>query len=114
MNVDMSVHPVYTRNCLVPDYERAAFTRLRLSSHNLISEKGRWSRIPPNLRICPCDKISVQDEKHAILECSITLEFRRRYMDKLSLHPESTLNELMKNENIDSLCEFIHHCMEMF
>ena len=34
MNVDLSVHPVYKRNCLLPDYQRVSFTRLRLISHN--------------------------------------------------------------------------------
>ena len=65
MNVDLSVHPVYRKGCSVPDYQRVAFSRLRLTSHSLISEKGRWSRTPSNKRVCPCDGRSVQDEHHA-------------------------------------------------
>ena len=41
-------HGVYDR--LVPEYSRKAFTRLRLSSHKLKIETGRWSRIPKEAR----------------------------------------------------------------
>ena len=43
MNPNMTVHPVYRTRSFVPDYKRQAFTRLRLMSHNLRVEVGRWS-----------------------------------------------------------------------
>ena len=48
------VHPqVLYEDRLVPEYNRKAFTRLRLSSHKLKIETGRWSRIPKEARRCP-------------------------------------------------------------
>lgn len=112
MNPNLSVHPVYLKGSLVPDYLRISFTRLRLTSHNLQSEKGRWSRTPPNRRVCSCDRISVQDEHHALLKCPRTHDIRRRYNNMLSLHSVTTVTELLENENLLALCEFIHLCMK--
>ena len=49
----LPLHPVYLKGCSVPDYQRVISTRLRLTSDNLISEKGRWSRTSPDKRVCP-------------------------------------------------------------
>ena len=114
MNVDLSLHPVYVKGCSVPDYQRVMFTRQRLTSHNLISEKGRWSRTSPDKRVCPCDGRSVQDEHHALLVCSRTPDIRRRYTDTLQLRPEMTVKEIIKHEDMTDLCEFIHHCLKIF
>ena len=40
MNYDFSVHPVYTKESRISDYQRVVFTRFRLTSHSLASEKG--------------------------------------------------------------------------
>ena len=104
MNTNLSaVHPIYMRGCLVPDYKCVSFTRLRLTSHNLMSEKGRWSRTPSNERVCSCDKVSVQNESHILLMCPLTQNIRGLYMRKLNLHRESTVND-----------NFIHRCLETF
>ena len=47
LNPTMTVHQVYTTNEFIPDYKRVSFTRLRLMSHKLRVETGRWSRTPP-------------------------------------------------------------------
>ena len=114
MNVDLSVHPVYRKGCSVPDYQRVAFSRLRLTSHSLISEKGRWSRTRSDKRACPCDGRSVQDEHHALLACPRTSDIRRRYTSTLHIHPELTVKDLMKHKNVTSLCQFIYNCMKIF
>jgi len=42
-----TIHPMYIRNAVsVPDRDRLWATQLRLSSHRLAIETGRWSRIP--------------------------------------------------------------------
>ena len=114
MNSDLSVHPVYRKGCLVPDFQRVVFTRLRLTSHSLISEKGRWSRTPADMRVCPCDRTSVQNEFHALLRCPWTAEVRREYKDKLNIKYDLTINELMKNRDLTSLCDFIYRCIKIF
>ena len=64
-NPDVIRHPIYTES--VPEYGRIAFTRIRLGSHRLKIETGRWSRIPQANRLCPCG--AVQSEKHVLLHC---------------------------------------------
>ena len=47
---------------------REAMTKLRLISHKLMIERGRWSNILPKYRLCTlCNK--VEDEFHVISEC---------------------------------------------
>ena len=78
LNPDLSGHPVYSDKD-IPDYQRVSFTRLRISSHSLKVETGRWSRTPRENRTCPCNDTSVQDEKHVITECELYAELRARF-----------------------------------
>ena len=78
LNPDLSVHPIYlNKDMNVPEYQRIATTRLRLSSHNLAIETGRWSRIHPDQRLCSCG--SVQTEEHIVCFCTRTLHIRLQY-----------------------------------
>lgn len=79
MNPTMNVHPIYITHMFIPDYKREAFKRLRLMSHNLKVEVGRWSRTPPEERICQCDEIHIQTEKHVLIDCPLTAPCRERY-----------------------------------
>ena len=63
----------------IPEYQRIATTRLRLSSHNVAIETGRWSRIQPDQRLCSCG--SVQTEEHIVCFCTRTLHIRLQYPD---------------------------------
>jgi len=61
----MTVSPMYVGKVLsIPDRDRVYATRLRLSSHKLAIETGRWSRIPREDRLCPC--CVIQTEEHVI------------------------------------------------
>ena len=61
-----------------------AFTRLRVSSHRLHIESGRWvqpNRIPVNERLCSfCDVL--EDEFHFVLECRQYENLRKQYISK--------------------------------
>lgn len=61
-----------------------AFSRLRMSSHRLHIESGRWVRplsTPLNERKCFfCN--TLEDECHFVLECPIYSELRRKYISK--------------------------------
>ena len=64
-NPNGTVHPMYVRTAVsILDRNRACATRLRLSSHSLAIETGRWSRIPRDKRLCSCG--AVQTEEHVI------------------------------------------------
>ena len=74
MNPELSVHPLYSFNDsnVIEDNLRIAFTRVRLCSHRLRSETGRWSRIPSDQRFCPhCEGPHIQNEDH-IFKCAAT------------------------------------------
>ena len=105
LNLTMDLHPIYTSNMYVPDYLRESFSRIRLMSHNLKIETGRWSRIPRESRVCRCDNAKIQTESHALIECTLTCNIRARYpmlnfRDNNSLLGEVThLYEMCKNVN---------------
>ena len=77
INPTLDMHAVYShrkRENFIDEYHRLSFSRLRLSSHNLKIETGRWSRQPRELRLCVCGQ--VQDEMHVIQFCPLTERFR--------------------------------------
>ena len=64
---------------MIDDELRIAFTRLRLSSHRLRIETGRWLKPPTarDQRLCECG--SVQTELHVIAECPLVHHLRIKY-----------------------------------
>jgi hypothetical protein len=66
MNPRLELHAMYC-DPAIPEHERLAVTRLRLSSHNMAIERGRWTRTPREERLCHCGM--VQDEPHVIGVC---------------------------------------------
>ena len=90
LNPSLEVHQMYS-DCDVVEYQRVAVTRLRLSSHNLAIERGRWSRLPREARLCECGQ--VQDECHVLLHCPQNQATRQQLADGLSLE------NVMKHEN---------------
>ena len=95
INPTLSVSPVY-RNC-TPEHLRLAFTRLRLGSHRLRFEMGRWSRIPPEQRLCPCG--DVQNEAHLLLTCPLTKSAR----DSVNIDADNLI-ELFSQQDAAQLC----------
>ena len=78
MNPELSVHSIYTSCDVFADGLRIAFTRVRLSSHRLRVETGRWARIPHDQRICQCG-LEVQTEHHVLANCHLVDEIRLSY-----------------------------------
>ena len=76
LNPNLMKHPMYC--CLeVQEFKGIAATKLRLSSHNLAVERGRWQRQPREERVCRlCDSGDVQDEQHIISRCPSTQTVR--------------------------------------
>ncbi|KAK7028015.1 hypothetical protein SK128_012938 [Halocaridina rubra] len=50
LNSGLDVHKIYKKSVYIPDYLRVSFTRLKLMSHTLKIETGRWSRLPREQR----------------------------------------------------------------
>ncbi len=104
LNPELSKCAIYNQSANIPEHARIACTRMRLSSHYLKIETGRWSRIPRENRLCICGQI--QTEEHVLLECVHTEKFRQECSVTGSC---STISDLMnRDENemilISMLC----------
>ena len=108
MNPELARHSMY--DTVVPERHRMATTRIRLGSHRLRAETGRWARIPRELRVCPCGNDAVQDEEHVMTECphsdNLRLNFQNLNFDSIS--------HLMDSEDINSLCKYIYEILKRF
>ena len=64
--------------------KRKLFTKLRISSHDLHIETGRYSKpnkTPVEERICTfCSSNKVEDEYHTIMECSFYADIRGPFL----------------------------------
>ena len=110
LNPDLSRHPMYT-NSHVPEYARISMTRMRLSSHSLRIETGRWSRLDRNNRVCICDNQSVQDEVHVLFYCPMSAHIRYKYPEFASL---TSMKELFSSEKVVKCALFCHEILKCY
>ena len=98
-------HQLYLEALNVKKF-RVAMTKLKVSSHRLEIDVGRWARdnrTPINERKCRyCDKL--EDEFHVLLECTLYVDLRKQCIKKYFWNRPNMLKlkELMsvKNRNI--------------
>ena len=95
----------------IQEFRRISCTRLRLSSHRLRIETGRWSRIPRESRLCSCG-ISVQTEEHVLLECSETANLRATYLPAATCKDISELFDTA--EDVRALSDFCHSVLSYY
>ena len=86
---------------------RNALSRLRVSSHNLEIEAGRWHKPvskPFSERICLICS-TLEDEYHFVLVCSLYQDLRKLYINKYYWKRPNMYKfiELMSNENVTTL-----------
>ena len=111
MNPDLEpVADVYATPHTIPEVHRKAFTRFRLSSHNLAIETGRWNRrgrgtLPREERLCPWRE--VQDEQHVITACPLSFDIRNKYNIRDTA-------ELRDSENRKRNCKFLHEILTFY
>ncbi len=77
-----------------------AFARLKVSSHRLEIESGRWNRTPIENRKCQmCN--CLEDEYHFILECTMYSDIRNIYIRNYYRCRPTMIKfiELIKSEN---------------
>ena len=104
INPQLCVNPMYLDSYL-PEHHRNAATRFRLSSHNLLVERLRWSRVPRELRVCPCDNTTIQDEYHIFNDCSITEGLR----NSISNTPFPLMLDAIFSEGLERrVCAYIY------
>ena len=111
LNPSLSLHPIYDTSIYIPDYQRVAFSRTRLMSHNLRVETGRWSRTPPERRVCHCDNVQPQTEEHVLIYCPLTQNLRMNY----PMLNFTNINFLFREQSkIDLLCFYINEVQRFF
>lgn len=60
---------------------RQAISKMRLSSHKLNIERGRYTRIPRQDRKCElCNRNDIEDEYHFMIVCDVYSDLRRDYI----------------------------------
>ena len=110
LNPELNTHAVYGKTTYIPDYLRISFTRLRLMSHRLKVETGRWSRTERSRRVCHCDRTSVQDESHVLLTCRISAHLRAEFR-MLSF---ASISSLFENQDSYSLCKYVNKVLKLY
>ena len=60
---------------------RIALTKIRLSSHSLLIERGRWLNMPIEKRLCT-NCFSLDDEYHCLIECKRFSHIQMKYLPK--------------------------------
>ena len=64
---------------------RQYLTKLRLSSHKLLVESGRWTKPKINYheRLCTlCDENDIEDEYHILMKCNYFVNLREKYISR--------------------------------
>ena len=106
---------------ILPCNLRCYLTKLRLSSHSLKIQTGRYStqRIDRNQRYCIyCNKHDIEDEYHFILICPCYIDLRKKYIKKYYYVKPSMFKfvELLKNDKrtiLKNLAIYIKRAMTL-
>ncbi len=111
INPSLCAHPIYLEKQKVPEKDRVAFTRFRVSSHSLAVEVGRWSRrgrgrLPLEERVCVCGDI--QTEVHVVQYCTLTQHLR-------DFHNFSTIEDIFNNRfSHETTCNIIRQILDIY
>ena len=99
---------------------RTAVTRLRVPSHRLQIEAGRWSKpnsTPRNERLCRlCNKL--EDEFHLLFECTLYNQLRQEliklfYTRRCSMHKAVTLMQSSNTKILKNLSVYVYKCFQI-
>jgi hypothetical protein len=112
INPDLTVSPIYSPTCEVPEHARVATTRLRLSSHRLRVETGRWSRIPREERKCDCGQ--VQSEEHVLLFCPRSAALRSNFPVVSQVGSITQFFSGINQTNVKEICVFCDSTLKLF
>lgn len=110
INPTLQPRSVLQAGCL-PEWQRTALTRMRVGSHNLQVEKGRWARIPREERLRSCLQ-EVQDEKHVLLRCPKTQKLRTEFFANSSPDFVRVLNP--SKEDYSASGSYIYKCFGVY
>ena len=99
--------------------ERTNLTRIRISSHNLAIETGRYHNppIPRDQRFCFSCQTEIEDEEHFILYCPVYRDIRLKYNNIFQKQSNNiSILEILNPEEISSaknICMFLKTSLTM-
>ena len=94
---------------------RKSFSRLRLSSHSLEIETGRYNGIDRMNRLCKlCNQNVVESEYHFLLCCTKYTDIRNKYLGHQSWPSLNKFNALMSTKNSKLLYKISKFIAEAF
>ena len=111
INGDLSTHSIYINKHNIYEPYRTAFTRFRVSSHNLACETGRWNRrgrgiLPMEERLCSCGLIQTEEHVISFFPVSQSLRDNYNFVD---------INDLFSgNFQSDTVCRIIFEILDLY
>jgi hypothetical protein len=79
------LRPPYIDICKLKS-DRSLLSKFRLSAHSLAIEKGRYSNIERQNRVClSCNTGEVENEYHFFSTCPHYISLRKKFLQKLTL-----------------------------
>ena len=97
---------------------RYFFVNFRVGSHDLEIERGRYSNIPRQNRICTlCNSSSLEDEFHFLLNCEFYSELRmlhipRKYFSPPTINKFNVLMSCKNETTIKSVAVFLFYAFK--
>ena len=89
---------------------RTMFTKLRLSNHNLMIEKGRHQNIVKYLRLCPFCPNAIEDEIHFITNCKCKSFVTCRESLFKTISEENKILNFANKDNLQKFKILMTHC----
>ena len=96
---------------------RILISKIRLSSHKLCIETGRYTGVIREDRIChKCNLGVIEDEYHFILQCPFYTNIRRQYIKAYFYRRPSAfkLVQLLCSESTKELCNLAKYIKTAF
>lgn len=92
----------------IPTSLKNYIAKIRLSSHNLAVEVGRYRKVDKHNRFCFYCKDCIEDEYHFILQCPLYKLIRVKYIKPYYWQKPSMfkLIQLLSVNNVKELCNF--------
>lgn len=121
----LSSYSIFKHNFVIERYldrikinkYRIALTKLRLSSHDLLIESGRFTNVPLEDRKCPqCNLI--ENEYHFVLCCPKYTYLRQQFLKPYycrwpSIHKFESLMSSTSRKEIENLSKFIYFAFKL-
>ena len=107
MNPQLMRPEIY--NEYVPTFKLQSVLRIRLISHNLAIETGKFSKneTPRSERLCSCGEM--EDEKHFLLSCHQYSHIRKKY-----LQPGMSIADIMDSRYTPNYIYELTECRKLY